>query len=431
MKNTKHGREKAIIVGIELKTRGAKQDELSLEELGRLTNTAGAEVAASLTARLHQYNPATLIGSGKADELADMARELDADTVIFDDDISPAQQRNLESIIPAKIVDRTRLILDIFAQRARTREGELQVELAQLSYLLPRLTGRGSAMMQQTGGIGTRGPGERKIEYDRRRIRDNIVRLEKEIAVVKSEREIRRRRRASVPVPQVALAGYTNAGKSTLLNALTQGKAGVYVDDLLFATLDPTSRKVKLPCGGSAVFTDTVGFIQKLPHSLVAAFRSTLEEIALTDCVLHVRDASSPHITLQGETVRQTLGELHAGHIPVIEVFNKTDLLEPDALAELKKQHAGAVFISAAKSEGLAELLAAAEKVLSASWKTHTVRLGHHAHAVEQEIYNCAMVTGRRHTPEGKAELTFMSTDANWQRISRRLLSEISDEGKI
>ncbi|MCX5783438.1 MAG: GTPase HflX, partial [Elusimicrobia bacterium] len=258
----------------------------SLDELRRLCETAGGAVLSCVNARVENFNPALLIGKGKADEIAALARENSAKTVIFDEELSPAQQRNLEEIIPAKIIDRTRLILDIFARRAHTREGVIQVEHAQLSYMLPRLTGRGTAMMQQTGGIGTRGPGERQIEYDRRRIKDRLSRLKKEIDLIRRERQIRKKNRDKIPMTQIAIAGYTNAGKSTLLNFLTKGKAGVYVDDKLFATLDPTTRRVYMPGGKVALFTDTVGFIQKLPHSLVAAFRSTLEEIAQTNAII-------------------------------------------------------------------------------------------------------------------------------------------------
>ena len=252
--------EKVILVGVTLKT--DIQTTSSLEELHRLAHTAGGEVAGVFRVRVNAFHPATLIGSGKMEEIAEQTRLLEAQTVIFDDEITPAQQKNLEKVISAKVIDRTRLILDIFAQRARTQEGKLQVELAQLKYLLPRLGGQGTALMQQKGGIGLRGPGETKLEYDKRRLRLRISKLEKEIEQVKKERSLRRERRGEIPLPQIAIVGYTNAGKSTLLNALTRQSA-VYADDKLFATLDPTTRRVKMPAGGEMLFTDTVGIIQK------------------------------------------------------------------------------------------------------------------------------------------------------------------------
>ena len=316
--------ENVILAGVTLKT--APHDTSSLEELKRLAHTAGGTVVHTFQIRVQAFNSATLIGSGKMEEIAETVRLTNAQTVIFDDEISPAQQKNLEEVIPAKVIDRTRLILDIFAQRARTQEGKLQVELAQLKYLLPRLGGQGTALMQQKGGIGLRGPGETKLEYDKRRLRLRISKLEKEIEQVKKERGLRRERRTQIPLPQIAIVGYTNAGKSTLLNVLTRQNA-VYADDKLFATLDPTTRRVHMPAGGEMLFTDTVGFIQKLPHSLVSSFRATLEETSFADVILHVHDAPSPHRNAQAETVRQIITDLGAQTIPVIDVFNKIDLL--------------------------------------------------------------------------------------------------------
>lgn len=412
--------EKAIIVGAELKSdRGGSTH--SLEELRRLSETAGARVMAEVMARMQRFNPATFVGSGKAEEIAGLAKEHGVRTIIFDDDLSPAQQRNLEEVVSAKIIDRTRLILDIFAQRARTQEGELQVELAQLTYMLPRLGGRGEAMMQQTGGIGTRGPGERKLEVDRRRIRDRISRLKQSIETIRAERDVRRRKRAQVPVPQVALAGYTNVGKSTILNRLTKGEAGVYVDDLLFATLDPTTRRVKMPEGGWVLFTDTVGFIQKLPHALVAAFRATLEEIANTDCVLHVQDASAPQLEQQCKTVVETLEELGAQDIPVINVFNKTDALSKPELELLKARNPGAVFMSAHTGAGVEELLTGVQNALSKTWRPREITLPPGQNALVGEIYNLSMVKSRKNHADGSTTLSLLSTDGNYQRIIKRL----------
>jgi len=433
-------KEKALIVGAALKRphrgepdaslparrvqpRGGEQAEASLDELRRLCETAGAGVEAAYSVRLQNFNPATLIGKGKAEELAGEVRRTGASTVVFDEELSPAQQRNLEELIPAKIIDRTRLILDIFAARARTREGELQVELAQLNYLLPRLTGRGAAMMQQTGGIGTRGPGERKIEYDRRRLRDYIVQLERKIETVRSERRVRRERRERIPLAQIAIVGYTNAGKSTLLNTLS-GKAGdVYADDKLFATLDPTTRRIRLKNGGFALFTDTVGFIQKLPHTLVAAFRATLEEITLADCVVHVRDASSPMLREQKKTVLATLAELDAAGIPVIEALNKVDLLDEKHRAALLRENPHAVRISALKGEGMDELLGKVWETLSAIWKPRAITVPPQDGELLHEIYETCMVVSRAETAAG-TRLEALATDGNWERITARLTGE-------
>jgi len=411
--------EKTILVSAALKKERRGNDG-SLEELKRLVETAGGEACAVFESRLERFNPATLIGSGKAREIALEAVSKNASTVIFDDDLTPAQQRNLEELIPAKIIDRTRLILDIFARRAKTREGELQVELAQLNYLLPRLTGRGQSMMQQTGGIGTRGPGERKIEYNRRTLRERIARLSREIDSVKKERAVRRQRRAKVPVPQVAIAGYTNAGKSTLLNSLTGGKAGVYADDKLFATLDPTTRRARLPGGGCALFTDTVGFIQKLPHAVVAAFRSTLEEIADTDCIIHVRDSASAALKEQKETVLSTLRELGAQDVPVIEVFNKTDIISARELKILRRENPGSVFISALNCEGLDELLVRTQEALSSAWKPRRIFIPAGDEKLLAEIHGTCLIISKDYPTDGGVLVEFLATEGNWRRLAAK-----------
>lgn len=410
--------ETVILVGATLKTQ--TPDPHSLEELKRLAETAGAQTAAVYSVRLEAYNPATLIGSGKLREIASACEACRADAVIFDDEITPAQQKNLEEILPAKVLDRTRLILDIFASRARTQEGKLQVELAQLNYLLPRLSGRGAAMMQQKGGIGMRGPGERKLEYDRRRLRARITRLEKEIDQVKRERALRRQRRSSVPLPQIALIGYTNAGKSTLLNALANTNT-VYADDKLFATLDPTTRRVPMRGGGQMLFTDTVGFIQKLPHALVSAFRATLEETAFADVLLHIHDASSPLRESQSRTVRQILTDLHIPRLPVIDVMNKTDLLPAPRLRALKEQYPQAVFISAQNKQGLTPLLAAVEKALQKKWKVYTLSLRADQTKLLGQIYTRCLVLQRTALPDGGLKLRLMSTEGNRQDLEKKL----------
>lgn len=412
--------ENVILAGVTLKT--APYDTSSLEELKRLAHTAGGTVVHTFQIRVQAFNSATLIGSGKMEEIAETVRLTNAQTVIFDDEISPAQQKNLEEVIPAKVIDRTRLILDIFAQRARTQEGKLQVELAQLKYLLPRLGGQGTALMQQKGGIGLRGPGETKLEYDKRRLRLRISKLEKEIEQVKKERGLRRERRTQIPLPQIAIVGYTNAGKSTLLNVLTRQNA-VYADDKLFATLDPTTRRVHMPAGGEMLFTDTVGFIQKLPHSLVSSFRATLEETSFADVILHVHDASSPHRNAQAETVRQIITDLGAQTIPVIDVFNKIDLLSPARLALLQAQNPQGSFISAGNKRGLTELLEQVEENVARRWKLRRLTLEPKARGLIGFIYGKALVNGQKELPSGALELTLMATDGNYHSILKKLTS--------
>lgn len=410
--------ERAAVVSVRLKSDFGKDS--SVAELIRLCDTAGCEVAECFNVRMENYNPAMYIGSGKAEEIGRYVAENGIDAVVFNEDITPAQQKNLEEVIPCKIIDRTRLILDIFAQRARTKEGRLQVELAQLNYLLPRLSGRGAAMMQQKGGIGMRGPGERKLEYDRRKIRKRIAKLEQDIESVQRERSVRRGQRTAVPVPQVALAGYTNAGKSTLLNALT-GRESAYADDKLFATLDPTSRKVHFPSGINMVFTDTVGFIQKLPHGLVSAFRATLEETKFADLVLHVADASSDEIEEQSSTVMSILNEINPEGGEILRVFNKCDELGPLKLNALKKRFEGAVFISAKTGEGFDELFKRVEEIIARKWKRRLLKIPYAKNYLIKEIYSRGLVLSRKDTPEG-TELCFMAIDGNWQSVKKKLL---------
>lgn len=414
------GMEKVILVAAALKTETFNED--SLEELKRLAHTAGGRPVQTFRVRVEAFNAALLIGSGKACEIAREAELFHADAVIFDDEISPAQQQNLEEIIPAKVIDRTRLILDIFAQRARTQEGKLQVELAQLKYLLPRLGGKGAALMQQKGGIGLRGPGETKLECDKRRLRLRISKLEKEIEQVKKERGLRRERRTKIPLPQIAIVGYTNAGKSTLLNALT-GLQSVYADDKLFATLDPTTRRVHMPCGGEMLFTDTVGFIQKLPHSLVTSFRATLEETTFADVILHVQDASSPHRAAQAATVQKIITSLDAQTVPMIEVFNKADALSPGRKELLRQQYPHALLTSALNRENLELLLQKVEQAVSLRWKIRSVELAPDQMALLGALYEKSLVINRENTPKGTVRLTLMATDGNYQSILKRLTS--------
>jgi GTP-binding protein HflX len=347
--------EKAVLVGLALGSRGRQRTAASLEELALLAGSAGAVVRSTLVQERARRDAATLIGRGKVDELLGLCQETSAEIVVFDDDLSPAQQRNIEAVIERKTLDRTQLILDIFARRARTREGRLQVELAQLDYLLPRLAGKGILLSRLGGGIGTRGPGETKLETDRRRIRQRIQAVRREIEHVRRERltrrEARRRREATV----VSLVGYTNAGKSTLFNTLTRG--GAVVSQQLFMTLDPLVRRVRLGGGREVLVVDTVGFIQKLPHALVAAFRATLEEVVEADLLLHVVDASAPDLAERESAVEAVLGEIGAADRPRILVLNKADRLGPTRGAALVRQRAGSVLVSARTGDGVEELL--------------------------------------------------------------------------
>ena len=355
-------REQAILVGIELPEESPEETASSLEELARLVDTAGAGVLMQLTQRRDRPDAATFLGRGKAEELAELCSSLGADLVVFDRELSPAQARNLENITGVRVIDRTQLILDIFARRARTREGKLQVELAQLNYLLPRLVGRGLELSRLGGGIGTRGPGETKLEVDRRRIRKRIAELNAAIRDVQKHRELLRRSRKEIPVPLVALVGYTNAGKSTLLKKLTG--AQVLVEDKLFATLDPTTRRVVLPNNEVIMLTDTVGFIRNLPHHLVAAFRATLEEVVEADLLLHVVDASQPDLEGQMEAVERVLESLDSSTKPCIIVYNKTDLV-PDFKPPASKKEFPSVAVSALDGRGLERLLVAIAEALS------------------------------------------------------------------
>jgi len=338
--------------------------EESLAEFRELVASAGGTVAAEILQRRAKPDPATLIGAGKVEEIAGVAASVDADLVLFDHDLTPTQLRNLEAALPCRVLDRTQLILDIFARHARTREGQLQVELAQLEYLLPRLTGKGKAMSQLGGGIGTRGPGETKLETDRRGIKRRIDRLKIDLDAVRRVRKQQRQRRESVPVPTVALVGYTNAGKSTLFNQLTG--AQVLQSPKMFATLDPKLRAIELPSRRKVLLSDTVGFIRNLPHTLVTSFRATLEEVAQAEVLLHVRDAASSYGEEQKTQVERVLGELESLGKPRVEVLNKIDLLgkhEREGLLE-RAESSGEVAVSARTGEGMEALLRAIDRAL-------------------------------------------------------------------
>ena len=353
-------REKIVLVGVTIPPASLDDTEASLDELGQLVDTAGADEVARVLQRRDRPDPATYVGKGKAQELREVSLEVDSDTVVFDNDLSPAQQFNLEKILGRTAIDRTAVILDIFAQNAHSQEGKAQVELAQLRYRLPRLRGRGKALSQQAGGmsaggarIGTRGPGETQLEVDRRRLVRRIHKLEEELREITKHRDTQRKSRRRSRLQQVTIVGYTNAGKSTLLNRLTD--AGALVEDRLFATLDATTRRLALPGGESVLLTDTVGFVRKLPHQLVEAFRSTLDVVNDADLLLHIVDASSADPDGQIDAVRRVLHEIGAAQLPELLVFNKAD-----RSAEVKRlvdTHPGSVAISALTGEGIDILL--------------------------------------------------------------------------
>ncbi|MBI3003415.1 MAG: GTPase HflX [candidate division NC10 bacterium] len=355
-------REVAVLVGLRTGRTPRWAVEDSLEELARLTESAGAFPRNAILQERPAPDPRTLIGPGKVEELRSLCGE-GVDLVIVDEDLSGSQQRNLERALGCKVVDRAGLILDIFAQRAMTREGKLQVELAQLAYLLPRLTRQWTHLERLGGGIGTRGPGETQLESDRRRIRVRMARIRRDLGKVRRHRALLRRPRRKVPIPTVALVGYTNAGKTSLLNALTHARA--YVADALFATLDPTLRRIQLPSGRAALLSDTVGFIRKLPPQLVQAFKATLEEVGEADALVHVIDASHPQAAEQRAAVERVLGELGAAGKPVLAVHNKIDRLPEAAGAALAREE-GAVAVSALTGQGLPVLRKALDALVDA-----------------------------------------------------------------
>ena len=350
-------RQRALLIGTTYGTATVEEAEASLVELALLADTAGAEPVHAELQRRRTPDPATYIGKGKAEELRAAAQALDVDVVIFDDELTPAQQRNLEKMFAVDVVDRVALILDIFAQHATSQEGAVQVELAQLRYRLPRLRGRGLQLSQQGAGIGTRGPGETQLEVDRRRLLRRMQKLERDLVGLAATRATQRKARKRRDLPHVALVGYTNAGKSTLLNRLTH--AGVLVQNQLFSTLDPTVRRLHLPGGETVLLSDTVGFVRRLPHQLVEAFRSTLEEVVDADLLVHLVDASASDVEALIHAVNAVLHEIDADEVPRLLVWNKSDLADDEALKFLLNAYPGSVAISAATGAGLPDLLAA------------------------------------------------------------------------
>jgi GTP-binding protein HflX len=398
--------ERVVLVGVW--TGGSIADaENSLTELAALAETAGSEVLEGLIQRRSQPDAATFIGRGKVDELRDVVVATGADTVICDGELSPSQLRKLEEQVKVKVVDRTALILDIFAQHAKSKEGKAQVELAQLQYLLPRLRGWGESLSRQGGGagggagggVGTRGPGETKIETDRRRINTRISRLKREIKALRTVRQTKRAKRTNSGVPAVAIAGYTNAGKSSLLNRLTS--AGVLVEDALFATLDPTTRRTAAEDGRVFTISDTVGFVRHLPHHIVEAFRSTLEEVAYSDLIVHVVDGAHPDPEGQVSAVREVLGEVGADRIPELLVVNKMDAADEETILRLKRAWPDAVFVSARSGLGIEALHAAIAERLPRPAVDMRVLLPYDRGDLVARIHRGGQVLDTRHTEQG------------------------------
>ncbi|MBR2853305.1 MAG: GTPase HflX [Clostridia bacterium] len=403
-----NSRERAVLMGIESRE--------SLEELARLAETAGAEVVGSFLQKRDKPDGALFIGTGRAEELARDCQALEADVCIFDEELTGVQVRNLEEILRVKVIDRTALILDIFAQRASSAEGKLQVELAQLQYRSARLIGQGVALSRLAGGIGTRGPGESRLEMNRRRIRERMTELRRRLDELEKQRNLRRKNREKNETPVVALVGYTNAGKSTLLNALTG--SDVYAQDQLFATVDAVSRRMETPEHTEYLLTDTVGFIRKLPHTLVSAFRSTLEEAALADVLVIVNDGANPDMVKQHDTVEEVLAELGATEQKRIEVINKCDAGDPDPVFP------GAVLVSAKTGEGLDELRAKIAESLQATHRPVTFSIPFTNYGILSEIRPLGRVISEEHTDTG-TEITLFIAWEDAERMIRKYGAEI------
>ena len=393
--------ERVILVAVETderNSRSAMETDACLDELAELVKTAGAVTVARTVQRRERIHPGHYLGKGKIEELKEMAAAYEATGVVCDDELSPAQLKNLEQMLGLKVMDRTIVILDIFAARALSGEGKIQVELAQLKYRLSRLTGMGASMSRLGGGIGTRGPGEKKLETDRRYIKERIAELNREAQDIRTHRELLRAQRSKKGTPVISLVGYTNAGKSTILNFLSD--AGVLAEDKLFATLDTTTRKVELPGGSEILLTDTVGFIQKLPHHLVQAFRATLEELQFADILLHVVDASDPNRAEHMQVVYQTLRELGCEDTPVITVFNKMDR-EIELPLPMDARAREIVQVSAAQGDGMETLLATVERLLQSFRKSMQVLLPYTEGGLLGWVHGRCEILREEHTAEG------------------------------
>ena len=411
-------RERAVLVGL-----SRVGDEHSLDELAALSRAAGAEPVGRIVQSRTSPDPATFVGRGKVQELHDVVHRTDADAVILDDELSPGQLRNLEERLKVKVLDRTALILDIFALHARSGEGKAQVELAQLSYLLPRLRGWGEAMSRLGGGIGTRGPGETKLEVDRQHIRRRITKLRRDIQDLSKSRSVKRGSRVRSGIGQVALAGYTNSGKSTLMNALT--RADVLVADQPFATLDPTTRRLVLPGGRPVTVSDTVGFVRKLPHDLVEAFKSTLEEVARAHLILHVADASAPDLEEQIAAVREVLAEIGAAHLPEVLALNKCDLLGGIERARTRRRHPDGVPVSSLTGEGVEDVVERVAEVIPKPPIEVDLLVPFDRPEIVPWLYREAQVESVEDTPEGTRVAARVS-EAELPRIQDFILRPVA-----
>jgi len=405
--------ERAILVNVSATKAEKDEAEESLTELAGLAAAAGAEVAGKIIQVRPRLNPRWLVGEGKVKEIAHEARESAADMVIFDRNLNASQQQNLEEEVRVKVLDRTQLILDIFAQRARTNEGKLQVELAQLVYRLPRLRGKGLSLTQQGAGIGTRGPGEKKLEVDRRRITDRITKLKRDIDGLEKRRSSQRQSRRKSPVPTVSLVGYTSAGKSTLFNRLAEERR--YTSPNLFSTLDPLLRRVSLSDGAFFFLTDTVGFIRKLPVELVTSFRATLEEVGEADCICHIVDVSSPSCEHQLAAVETVLADLGIADGPVIKILNKIDLLPEEERGLLLARNADGrsrtVALSAKTGEGVPDLISRLREVLFAGHKVYTIRVPKETREITESLARLSLVLKRRES-DGFVEFKVLADPA-------------------
>ena len=421
-------RQRAMLIGLVRSRDDTARGEASLEELARLTDTAGSDPVELALVRRERPVAATYIGKGKLEELVAISHAEDIDVVVFDNDLSPAQQRNLQQAFQCDVVDRVALILDIFAQHAHTKEGMLQVELAQLRYRLPRLRGHGIEMSRLGAGIGTRGPGETKLETDRRRILDRIRKIERELKNASQSRTTRSKRRRDSGETVLAIVGYTNAGKSTLFNRLTD--AGVLVEDQLFATLDSTVRQLSLPHGHEALVSDTVGFVRDLPHELVEAFMSTLEEIADADLLIHIVDASDPDPGHQVSSVRMVLSEIGADSVDELRVFNKIDAADELTVRRLRALHQGAIFISAATGEGIDELLDAVVVGLDARTVQLALEIPYERGDVLADVHASGDVRDLEHNSTG-SRVTVMLPHEQAARFRPYVAGEIPDTSQM
>ncbi len=418
----KETEERLILVGIETDERekSGMDTEACLDELEELVKTAGGEAVGRMTQKRERVHPGHYLGKGKIEELKVMVQAMDATGIVCDDELSPAQLRNLEKMLDTKVMDRTIVILDIFAGRAMSGEGKIQVELAQLKYRLSRLTGLGASMSRLGGGIGTRGPGEKKLETDRRHIKERIAELNSELKEIKVHRELLRNQRNRKGTPVLALVGYTNAGKSTILNTLTE--AGVLAEDKLFATLDTTTRKVELPNGSEILLTDTVGFIQKLPHHLIQAFRATLEELKYADILLHIVDASNENRKEHMEVVYDTLKDLGCGDTPVITIYNKMDC-DVELPLPMDKQARDMVQISAQKGQGLEQMLTCVETLLKSFRRSMKVVLPYTEGALAGWVHGRCEILEEEHRADGVYLEIFVDEEAE-NRLSKYRLEE-------